>query len=517
MRGRGLVDRIAGQLTERLGAAELLWSRVSREPYATIAAHPGRRRAARPRDGSAGRRPRRRVDGHRLAGDDGERRPQRPDGCRLSCLRAQRDGRGVSGTTTSGRLDEAIDRGTRRLLELQRPDGIWVGELESNVTMTAQHLFWNQFLGLRTPETGPADRERADGAERDDGTWSICSSGPPDLSASSSPTRRSGSRGSPPTPSLAAAPYISARARGIAKRASSRSLARAARPVAVAARCADPARARRLAAVGAVLRLQLRVLGAPDVRRARGRPSLASSPQPPPDRPARAQAPVPRKATLGLLSDRALAWYAGRSARRAASSARPSGAMDPRPPGADGSWGGIQPPWVWWLIAARLPLGHGFEDADLPPGGRGWEGFMVEDGDRLRPEACQSPVWDTGLGAARAPRRGCPRRPARAPARPASGCSARRCRQRGDWAIRRPELAAGGWAFEYENDLYPDVDDAAVIALALEELGIGDAAIGRGLPTGSSACRTRAAAGALSTPGTRASGSTRSRSATSAR
>jgi squalene-associated FAD-dependent desaturase len=41
VRGRGLVDRIAGQLTERLGAAELLWSRVSREPYATIALRPG--------------------------------------------------------------------------------------------------------------------------------------------------------------------------------------------------------------------------------------------------------------------------------------------------------------------------------------------------------------------------------------------------------------------------------------------------------------------------------------------
>ena len=49
MRGRELVDRIAGQLTERLGDAELLWSRVSREPYATIALRPGRR-AARRRD-----------------------------------------------------------------------------------------------------------------------------------------------------------------------------------------------------------------------------------------------------------------------------------------------------------------------------------------------------------------------------------------------------------------------------------------------------------------------------------
>ncbi|MBV8480312.1 MAG: FAD-dependent oxidoreductase, partial [Actinobacteria bacterium] len=41
VRGRGLVDRIAGQLTERLGAAELVWSRVSREPNATIALRPG--------------------------------------------------------------------------------------------------------------------------------------------------------------------------------------------------------------------------------------------------------------------------------------------------------------------------------------------------------------------------------------------------------------------------------------------------------------------------------------------
>jgi hypothetical protein len=41
IRGRGLVDTIAGQLTGRLGDAELLWSRVSREPYATIALRPG--------------------------------------------------------------------------------------------------------------------------------------------------------------------------------------------------------------------------------------------------------------------------------------------------------------------------------------------------------------------------------------------------------------------------------------------------------------------------------------------
>jgi squalene-hopene/tetraprenyl-beta-curcumene cyclase len=52
---------------------------------------------------------------------------------------------------------------------------------------------------------------------------------------------------------------------------------------------------------------------------------------------------------------------------------------------------------------------------------------------------------------------------------------------KGDWAIRKPDLAPGGWAFEYENNLYPDVDDTAVVALALHELGIGEDALRRGV------------------------------------
>ncbi len=58
VRGRELVERIAAQLTERLGEAELLWSRVSREPYATVALRPGVRRpgveTARPNVARAG-------------------------------------------------------------------------------------------------------------------------------------------------------------------------------------------------------------------------------------------------------------------------------------------------------------------------------------------------------------------------------------------------------------------------------------------------------------------------------
>src|SRR5690242_2202116 len=81
-------------------------------------------------------------------------------------------------------LDRAIDAGTRRLLDLQRPDGVWVGELESNVTMTAQHLFWNHYVGLRTPELDRRIANELTARMRDDGTWSIWFEGPADLSTS---------------------------------------------------------------------------------------------------------------------------------------------------------------------------------------------------------------------------------------------------------------------------------------------------------------------------------------------
>jgi squalene-hopene/tetraprenyl-beta-curcumene cyclase len=105
---------------------------------------------------------------------------------------------------------------------------------------------------------------------------------------------------------------------------------------------------------------------------------------------------------------------------------------------------------------------------------------MVEDGDRLRPEACQSPVWDTALAVLALRACGVP---ADHPQLVKAGEYLLReeVTVKGDWALRRPELAPGGWAFEYENDLYPDTDDTAVVALALRELGIGDDALRRGL------------------------------------
>src|SRR6266581_3823337 len=119
-----------------------------------------------------------------MARDDGERCPQRTESSSACAERSWCESYRMTATAELTAIDEAIDRGTRRLLDLQRPDGIWVGELESNVTMTAQHLFWNHFLGLRTPELDRRIANELLARMRDDGTWSIWFEGPPDLSTS---------------------------------------------------------------------------------------------------------------------------------------------------------------------------------------------------------------------------------------------------------------------------------------------------------------------------------------------
>jgi squalene-hopene/tetraprenyl-beta-curcumene cyclase len=144
---------------------------------------------------------------------------------------------------------------------------------------------------------------------------------------------------------------------------------------------------------------------------------------------------------------------------------------------ADGGWGGIQPPWVWSMIMLAS-LGHGFEDAQLRRAVEGWGGFMIEEGDRLRPEACQSPVWDTALAALALRACGLPRDHPQL-VKAGEWLLGEEITGRGDWSVRVPDLEPGGWAFEFANDLYPDVDDAAVVLLALRELGQGAGAIAR--------------------------------------
>ena len=146
---------------------------------------------------------------------------------------------------------------------------------------------------------------------------------------------------------------------------------------------------------------------------------------------------------------------------------------------ADGSWGGIQPPWVYSLMALHL-RGYALDHPVMRGGLEGLDGFMIEDhddanrvgapaGPSRRLEACQSPVWDTALAMLALSDAGLPgEHPAMV--RAAEWLLGEEVTQRGDWSVARPKLAPGGWAFEFANVNYPDIDDTAEVVLALQRL-----------------------------------------------
>src|SRR5919108_5279437 len=361
-------------------------------------------------------------------------------------------------------LDNAVERGAERLLELQDPEGWWKGELESNATMIAEHLFLLHFLGLRDAETDRLLANELLARRRCDGTWSIWFDGPPDLSVTVESYAALKLAGVDPGDATRA--YIR-RAGGVAR---TRIFTRAF--LALIGQWPW----RRLAHVPVEL-IMLPPEGPLSVydfacwaRQTMVALSVVEAVQP----------VRPSAIDLAEIGGRKTeSWAPPRLSRLRRHAIRVAERWVRERQEADGSWGGIQPPWVWSLIMLSA-LGHGPEDATFARGLAGWDRFLIRDGDRLRPEACQSPVWDTALAVLALRAAGLP---ADDPRLQAAGSWLLReeVTVRGDWGIRRPRLAPGGWAFEFDNDLYPDVDDTAVVVLALRELATGDDAVRRGL------------------------------------
>jgi squalene-hopene/tetraprenyl-beta-curcumene cyclase len=152
---------------------------------------------------------------------------------------------------------------------------------------------------------------------------------------------------------------------------------------------------------------------------------------------------------------------------------------------ADGCWGGIQPPWVYSIMALRL-MGYGLDNPYVKKALAGIDRFTIREDGMRRLEACQSPVWDTVLTMIALQDAGLEAdNPALTKA--AGWTLNEEIQQPGDWAVRRPHTPPGGWAFEFDNDNYADTDDTAEVILALRRLNLGDrtlanrAAINRGL------------------------------------
>ena len=137
---------------------------------------------------------------------------------------------------------------------------------------------------------------------------------------------------------------------------------------------------------------------------------------------------------------------------------------------ADGAWGGIQPPWIYGLMALR---GEGYA-IDHPVMARGLsalsEHWSYERDGGTHIQASESPVWDTLFCLLAMAESGC--RLAETPAmrRALRYILDHQILEPGDWAKTVKGVAPGGWAFERANIAYPDVDDTALALLVLARL-----------------------------------------------
>ena len=130
-----------------------------------------------------------------------------------------------------------------------------------------------------------------------------------------------------------------------------------------------------------------------------------------------------------------------------------------------GDWGGIQPPMVYSLLALHY-LGYRLSDEVMVKGIKALNDFCIQDESGFRMQSCVSPVWDTALTALAMIEAGVP------PEEPtlekaAKWLVSQQVRTGGDWQFKNG-CAPGGWAFEFCNTRYPDVDDSAVVLNALK-------------------------------------------------
>lgn len=383
----------------------------------------------------------------------------------------------------------ALELACERLLALQSDDGWWQAELQTNVTMDAEDMLLREFLGVRKQDETERSAAWIRSQQRADGTWTNFYGGPGELSTTIEAywaLRLAGDEREEPH-MLAARDFI--RANGGLARARvfthlwlalfglwSWDEVPSLPPEAVLLPSWFPLNiydfacwARQTIAALSIVKAHRPVRELPfDLDELR---VAADAPAP---------APLSLPARVLAILDRALRGYERRPIgllRRLALVHAERWIV--RHQEANGSWGGIQPPWVYSLIALSLS-GYPLDHPVMRRGLEGLDRFMVEDEDDSRGvgappgrsrrlEACQSPVWDTAL-AMIALSDGGLEDDHPALLRGAEWLLGKEVTDRGDWSVARPRLEPGGWAFEFDNVNYPDVDDTAEVVLALRRV-----------------------------------------------
>ncbi|MBV9407211.1 MAG: squalene--hopene cyclase [Candidatus Eremiobacteraeota bacterium] len=131
-----------------------------------------------------------------------------------------------------------------------------------------------------------------------------------------------------------------------------------------------------------------------------------------------------------------------------------------------GDWGGIIPAMLNAMLALRA-IGYSPDDPVVVRGWAAIDGFTITANGAYRVQPCISPVWDTGLAVRSLVDAGVQRDDPRLIDAVSWLLDKQIVARYGDWSVKNRDGKPGGWAFEFENQWYPDVDDTAVVAMAL--------------------------------------------------
>ena len=126
--------------------------------------------------------------------------------------------------------------------------------------------------------------------------------------------------------------------------------------------------------------------------------------------------------------------------------------------------GAIYPAMMYFIMALDA-LDYAQDHPDRVEAIRHFESLLIETEDRFIFQPCVSPIWDTAICAFAMGEAGV-QDDARL-TRAADWLISKEVRRKGDWSIKRPDTEPSGWAFEFANEFYPDIDDTAMVLLAL--------------------------------------------------
>jgi squalene-hopene/tetraprenyl-beta-curcumene cyclase len=387
------------------------------------------------------------------------------------------------------RLESSIERGANHLLSLQTEDGYWIGELEADTTLESDYIYYLFVLGKADPERISKLANYVRQRQLPDGGWSIYPGGPSELNATSKA-------------------YFALKLAGDSVDAPQMMRARAAVHRLGGLELTNSYTRFYLALVGAVgwelvpaippeLMLlpnwfYINIYEFSSWTRGIVIPMMIlSALRPNWKLPERAQVdelfkdPTRKKAAFDwsnqliswrnffLALDRGLKFYERlpwKPLRQRALREAKSWLLEhmERSEGLATIY-----PAMMNSIFALVAMGYGPDDPLTCRETREFSKFEIEEDDTIRLQPCVSPVWDTAIAMVALEEAGvAPDEPALVTA--ADWILSKQILGLGDWQVKNKDAEPGGWAFEFRNDFYPDVDDTAFVLMALQRVKFPD-------------------------------------------